>query len=376
MKLQYKLGAVALAVAAMTSCSQHDPFEDVVTLGQAVPTVNWALGSTVANAGDSVAFEGKYYTDKEHTPDHAEVWSNVVVTESAAATLGLTQSLKYTQTVNTVDTVRTSQVVASYPHSMAKWDGYEFVLNAKFPTSVTLKSVKWTNIAEWDQKNRFDSYYPADFMSSFTAKVNDYLTKDSTYYNDLRHVYVNYAFTLNQIQEVISKYPQLPGLDKLLLEDAGQKSDAWYTKITVESGKEEVENVVGYYYLELVGDVNVYREVALDDPKLETVDGKQYYNVSETLKVPAYKVYESSPWVFCRYDDNRGEVIATVRGNYMPVFKDLIALIPFTDWIYNSADKVYSVTFDRKYSLGVVFKVVDTVGNVGYTTEVKEVSLN
>ena len=375
MKLQYKLGAVALAVAAMTSCSQHDPFEDVVTLGQAVPTVNWALGSTVANAGDSVAFEGKYYTDKEHTPDHAEVWSNVVVTESAAATLGLTQSLKYTQTVNTVDTVRTSQVVASYPHSMAKWDGYEFVLNAKFPTSVTLKSVKWTNIAEWDQ-NRFDSYYPADFMSSFTAKVNDYLTKDSTYYNDLRHVYVNYAFTLNQIQEVISKYPQLPGLDKLLLEDAGQKSDAWYTKITVESGKEEVENVVGYYYLELVGDVNVYREVALDDPKLETVDGKQYYNVSETLKVPAYKVYESSPWVFCRYDDNRGEVIATVRGNYMPVFKDLIALIPFTDWIYNSADKVYSVTFDRKYSLGVVFKVVDTVGNVGYTTEVKEVSLN
>jgi len=375
MKLQYKLGAVALAVAAMTSCSQHDPFEDVVTPGQAVPTVNLALGSTVANAGDSVAFEGKYYTDKEHTPDHAEVWSNVVVTESAAATLGLTQSLKYTQTVNTVDTVRTSQVVASYPHSMAKWDGYEFVLNAKFPTSVTLKSVKWTNIAEWDQ-NRFDSYYPADFMSSFTAKVNDYLTKDSTYYNDLRHVYVNYAFTLNQIQEVISKYPQLPGLDKLLLEDAGQKSDAWYTKITVESGKEEVENVVGYYYLELVGDVNVYREVALDDPKLETVDGKQYYNVSETLKVPAYKVYESSPWVFCRYDDNRGEVIATVRGNYMPVFKDLIALIPFTDWIYNSADKVYSVTFDRKYSLGVVFKVVDTVGNVGYTTEVKEVSLN
>lgn len=124
MKLQYKLGAVALAVAAMTSCSQHDPFEDVVTPGQAVPTVNWALGSTVANAGDSVAFEGKYYTDKEHTPDHAEVWSNVVVTESAAATLGLTQSLKYTQTVNTVDTVRTSQVVASYPHSMAKWDGY------------------------------------------------------------------------------------------------------------------------------------------------------------------------------------------------------------------------------------------------------------
>lgn len=375
MKLQYKLGAVALAVVAMTSCSQHDPFEDVVTPGQAVPTVNWALGSTVANAGDSVAFEGKYYTDKEHTPDHAEVWSNVVVTESAAATLGLTQSLKYTQTVNTVDTVRTSQVVASYPHSMAKWDGYEFVLNAKFPTSVTLKSVKWTNIAEWDQ-NRFDSYYPADFMSSFTAKVNDYLTKDSVYYNDLRHVYVNYAFTLNQIQEVISKYPQLPGLDKLLLEDAGQKSDAWYTKITVESGKEEVENVVGYYYLELVGDVNVYREVALDDPKLEIVDGKQYYNVSETLKVPAYKVYESSPWVFCRYDDNRGEVIATVRGNYMPVFRDLIALIPFKDWIYNSADKVYSVTFDRKYSLGVVFKVVDTVGNVGYTTEVKEVSLN
>lgn len=357
-----------MMVLAITSCSMHDPFEEVLEVGQAVPTVTWALGSTVANAGDSVTFEGKYYTDKEHTPDHAEVWSNVVETESASATIGLTNSLKYTQTVAVVDTVRTSQVVSSYPHSMSEWDGYEYVLNAKFPTSQTLKSVSWMNIADWNQE-RFDSYYPEGFSAEFVDKVVDYLTKDNVYYNDLRGVYVNYAFTLDQIQGVISKYPQLNEtgiLNQLLLTEVDKKSEVWYTKTmrTENSGDKEVEveNVVGYYYIEIVDGVSVYREVPLDYVNTE---GRKLYNV-----------YESSPWLFCRYDDNTGGIVVSVRTEYMPVFKDLISLIPFTDWIYNSADKVYNVSFSRKYSLGVVFKVVDTVGNVGYTTEVKEVTLN
>lgn len=365
-----------MAVLAMSSCSMHDPYEDIMEVGQPVPTVTWALGSTVAAAGDSVEFEGKYYTEKGRTPERSEVWSNVVVKETAAATLGLTSSLKYTQTVTLTDTVRTSQVVATYPHSMAGWDGHEYKLVAKFPTSQTLKSVTWSSVSEWDQE-RFESYYPESFATEFVDKVKTYLTKDSTYYNDLRGVYINYEFTAEQIQGVIANYPQLQGLDQLVSTDAGEKSDIWYTKVTRTEGsgrdEVEVENVVGYYYISVTGGVTAYKEVALDDPNLDTENGT--YKLGDTT-VPAYKVYESSPWVFCRYDDNAGTTVTAVRANYLPVFKDLISLIPFTDWIYNSSDNVYSVAFTRSYSLGVVFKVIDTDGNVGYTTEVKEVTLN
>ena len=81
-----------------------------------------------------------------------------------------------------------------------------------------------------------------------------------------------------------------------------------------------------------------------------------------------YDVYKSSPWVFCRYDDNTGGVVTAVRDEYMLVFKDLISLIPFTDW-----------DFSRKYSLNLVFKVFDTEGHCGYTTGesgIKQIELN
>lgn len=361
MKLQYGIGAVASALIAMTSCSMHDPYDDILEVGQALPTVSIELESTVANAGDSVAFKGKYYTDKEHTPDHAEIWNNVVSTESAAATLKLCSALSYTQTVSGTDTVRTSQVVASYPHAVASWNGHEYELNAKFPTSQTLRSITWSSISEWDQST-FDEYYPADFQETFVSTVINYLTQDSTYYDDLRYVYVNYDFTADQINSVIAKYPALNSdgaLSSLVLTDSGEKSDIWYTQVTKPGSTEY--NVVGKYYIEIVNGEKVYREVATD-----------YVNPDVTL----YDVYESSPWLFCRYDDDSGSVITTVRSTYMPVFKDLISLIPFTDWIYNSSDGVYSVEFSRSYSLGVTFKVVDTVGNVGYTTDSYEVSLN
>ena len=71
-----------------------------------------------------------------------------------------------------------------------------------------------------------------------------------------------------------------------------------------------------------------------------------------------------------------GGTVTTVRSNYMPVFRDLISLIPFQDWIYDSVEGVYTASFTRSYSLGVTFKVVDTDGNVGYTTDDMTVTLN
>ena len=375
MKLYFKIGIFASALVALPACSMHDPFGDIMKVGQSLPTVSWELGSSVANAGDNIEFKGKYYTDSEHTPDHSEVWALVAQSESAAATLKLTPNLSYTMTVNAADTIRASQVVASYPHSDAEWNGHEFEINTSFPTSQTLKSLVWSNLKKWDQE-KFDLYYPQGFQTDFVNEVINYLMQDSTYYEDLRHVYVNYDFTAEQISSVISKYPSLNAngeLSQLLLTDTGEKSDVWYTKTTKEievpsekpGGRpemEEVPNVVGKYYIEQVNGVAVYREVSVD---FVAPEGVQLYDV-----------YESSPWLFCRYDDNVGGIVTTVRGNYMPVFKDLISLIPFTDWIYDSVEKQYNVTFTRKYQLGVTFKVVDTDGNVGYTTDTFTIDLN
>lgn len=376
MKLQYKLLGTAVAVAVMTSCSMHDPYGDIMKVGQSLPTVSWELGSSVATAGDSVSFKGKYYTDSEHTPDHSEVWALVAQSESAEATLKLTPTYAYTQTVTSADTIRMSQEIARYPHSMATWNGHEFEVNVKFPTSQTLRTLTWGSVEEWDvnAQERFNSYFPESFKDDFVNTVITTLTQDSTYYSDLRHLYVNYDFTIDQISSVIGKYAALNAngeLNQLLLTDTGEKSDIWYTKTTKEvtvegpGGRpqtEEVPNVVGKYYIEQVGGVAVYREVPVD---FVAPEGVQLYDV-----------YESSPWLFCRYDDNTGSIIVTVRGNYMPVFKDLISLIPFQDWIYDSANGVYTAAFSRSYSLGVTFKVVDTDGNVGYTTDVMTVTLN
>lgn len=83
--------------------------------------------------------------------------------------------------------------------------------------------------------------------------------------------------------------------------------------------------MVGKYYITVENGVTVYHEIGLDEQAPEGV----------TL----YDVYESSPWVFCRYDDNVGGPVTAVRSNYMPLFKDLISTIPFTAWIYNSVEK-------------------------------------
>ena len=353
MKLQYKLGAIALSVVALSSCEMNDPYGDVVEVGQPVPTVSWELGGSVATAGDSVSFLGKYYAEKGRTIDHSEVWALVSKEESCEATLRLSSSLAYTKSVGFSDTIRMSQKVSEYPHSQAEWDGYEFVLNAKFPTSQTLKTLIWQNIPKWDA-DKFAAYFPQGFKEEFVEHVLGEMVKDACY-NDLRHVYINYDFSVDQFQSVIAKHAELDAaiLNKLALVDAGEKSDAWYT---------DVEKVVGKYYKTVDAEgKTVYNEVGLDfnDPN-----------------IPVYNVYESSAWVFCRYDDDQGKILTSVRPEYIPLFKDLITLIPFQDWIYNVGEKQYAVSFKRSYGLGVVFKVYDTDGNVGYTTEPKKVSLN
>lgn len=348
MKIYKILGSTALLLGLMTSCANHDLFADRMEIGQVLPTVDWEQNSTVVKAGSYASFKGKYYTSSDRAIDRSEVWALVKREQSAAATSKLTTSLSYTKTVASTDTVRSMQQVAKYAHSDAEWDGYEFVLNDSFPTSRTLSPVKWETPEEWDQE-KFDSYYPSTFQTEFMNYVVNALTKDSLYYNDLRNVYINYAFTTEQFEAMNAKY----GVSYPTETETGKKSDAWFTNDKIDH----------YYYTTVTeAGVLVYHEIATAE------DAPSGVNV--------YPVYESSPWLFSRYSDDTGGRITTVRRDCMPYWKDLISQIPFTSWIYDSANKNYAVSFSRTYYLRPEFRVYDTEGKMGVTTDNKEITLN
>ena len=226
MKLNKLFGSFALLALTLSSCANHDPF-DPVEIGQIVPTVYWELSSSTCKAGDYVHFKGKYYTAPDKQIDYSEVRAVVTRSQSSAATCKLTTSYALTQTVATQDTVRYDSVY-TYPHSKAEFDGWEYVLNDSFPTSRTLSPVTWNEPTEWDQA-RFDLYYPSTFQDEFKEKVVTALTKDSTYYNDLRNVYINYDFTAEQFEALNAKY----SVSFPTVTATADKSDAWYTTTDV-----------------------------------------------------------------------------------------------------------------------------------------------
>lgn len=351
MKLNYKIGILAIALAGIiSSCAKHDPIADIGTLGQQLPTVSWELGSTVCKAGENVNFRALYYPAPGYTITHSEVWTAVSRSETAAATVKLTSSLAYTKTYAKDDTVRRSQLVQSYDHSMAEWSesGYEYELKASFPTSQTLVPVAWVSPDSWDQE-KFDTYYPANFQEEFVSTVIDYLTKDSTYYTDLRHVYINYDFKKEQFEELNAKHH----VEFPVETDNANKSDLWYT---------DTEKVIGKYYLTIENGITICHEISLDQ---EPPEG-----------VTAYDVYDSSFWVFCRYSDDVGRAITSVRAEYMPYMKDLISLISFPEWVYNSVDKTYTVSFNRAYKLVPTVKVYDNNNKIGTDTDTKTIDIN
>ena len=346
---RYKIfGLVTLMALIATSCAIHDPFADNGELGQVLPTVDWEQGSTVVKAGRYATFKGKYYTTSEKTIDHSEVWCLIKREQTATATSKLTTSLAYTKNYSLTDTVRSSQMVASYPHSKAEWDGYEYVLTDSFPTSRTLAPVTWINPEEWDQE-KFDSYYPSTFQQEFKDYMVNALTKDSTYYNDLRNVYINYEFPAELFEQLNGQY----NIDFPTVTASADKSDAWFTT-------DEVDH---YYYITVSDDGSaVYHEIAQES------DAPAGVNVQP--------VYKSAYWLFSRYSDDTGGKITTVRRQYMPYFKSMIETTPFTSGIYNTSDKAFTVNFSRTYYLEPQFRVYDTDGKVGVTTDNKEVTLN
>ncbi len=358
MKIQYKLGLLALGAIAMSSCAKHDIINDVAPVGQEVPACYWQLGSTVCKAGESFNFEGKYTTNPAVEPERSEVWYQIVRSEEAAVTAKLGgSSLNYTYKTTYTDTVRTYQSVAVFPHSAATWDGHEFIINGSVPVSRTLAPVRWVDITTWDQKN-FDSFYPDTCAETFLAEVIGRLTNEETaasYYEALRTVYINYDFTNADYVAV-----GLPEIDEAL--GSADRSDKWFT--TKEATPEAI---VGYYYYEFVDGVNVAKELTIEEYKAIT---------DQELLKRTFPVYDSAEWVFCRFDDGNGAIVSSVRSEWLPKFRTLLEKIPFEDWIYDTANACYKVDFVSNYSLNAQFRVYDTKGNEGKAFDIHTISIN
>jgi len=370
MKTKYSILLFGMGFALMSaSCAKHDLIDEQVIVGQEVPTCYWEVGSTTCKAGESFSFQGKYTVGYDNaSPDHSEIWYRVNRSDVASASVALAGStMSYNKSVSAVDTMRTFTPIVTYAHSLAEWDGHEFIIKGEVPVSRTLSPVTWKEVAVFDQ-DKFDAYYPAGFQKEFTAEVVDLLTKDSTYYNALRTVYINYPFTNAQFAEVNTKYGvNLPAnFDE---SDPGKatsdKSDAWFSTSVADE-----KAVTGYYYITVSNNVAYYHEIAKDLPQ-PAEDGSLMYEGNR-----CYPVYKSAEWIFCRYDDNTGAIISTVRSQYMPAFKDLLSQITFPEWIFDSAEKVYRVDFSRKYSLSAQFRVYDSNGEEGIAYDVREININ
>lgn len=360
MKIQYKLGLMACGLLALSSCEKNDPMADHMQIGQYVPTCYWEVGSTACKAGESFSFKAKYWTEDGYTPEECSVWYSVVRTESASATtkLGGT-ALSYTKAVGGTDTVRTSQKIATFPHDPSTWNGTEFEMVNSVPVSRTLLPVSWINAKEWEEK-KFNAFYPEGFDEEFKKEVIESITKDGGKYDALRAVYLNYAFTNEWVDELNKKYgTNLPTDIKIDPSDEGaalaDKSDRWYTS----SAADEDLTPIRYYYNAVVDSVVVAKEVALEE--VVEVEGTMVLASNNEVKV--YPVYDSAEWVFCRYDDDLGSIVNSVRAEYLPAFAEMFTVISFPEWIYDG--KAYAVTFTRDFKLETIFKVEDTAGNVG-----------
>ncbi|MCC8037219.1 MAG: hypothetical protein LIP02_03665 [Bacteroidales bacterium] len=379
MKNQYKIALMAAGLLAVTSCAKHDPIPDQMEIGVEVPTCYWSVGSTACKAGESFTFTGKYYTATDRVPHHSEVWYAVTKAESAAATVKLAGSaLSYTKTVTLNDTVRESQSIAVFYHSEDLWNGYEYEVTGEVPTSSTLGPVDWKEVVEWDEDN-FKQYYPEGFDTEFKAEVIAYLTNDSTYINSLRTVYINYAFTNEQFAAINSKYGiSLPTDIENDPEDLGkaieQKGNYWYT--TTEASDDKI---TGYYYKTVDANGNTIVVELGNDSSVTKDDDGNYWKGEQRC----FPVYDSCAWVFCRYDDDAGSIVNSVRPKWMEGFKELLTVISFPEWIYDSTNSFYTVEFSRSYSLDAKFKVydrdpknADAASRVGVAADVRTITLN
>lgn len=287
MKLQYKLGIMALGIVAFTSCEKHDPFDDHMEPGQIVPTCYWEVGSTAVKAGEEFSFTGKYYAEDGNVPAESQVWYSVNQADEATATLKLCSGYSYTQTVALTEEIRSTQAMATFDHSLAQWDGYEFVIIGKVPTSSTLSAVNW-NPKVWDQDN-FDRYFPENFADSFMTVVKtNLLDETGTFPAALKSTYVNYeGFTNEFMGQINTDYSVNFPTDAEDGVVGKTKSDFWH--FIADTDGKSVRSSGVKAYRNVAGEDLFY--VNFDSLKAETNYGTR--NKVNRLNPADYALYEA-----------------------------------------------------------------------------------
>lgn len=163
----------SLSLIFFSSCEKHDPFEDLADIGHMAPTVSWSLESSSLTAGNEGAFSAQYYhSEAGRQINRSEIWYDITETINLQASCPHLVSTTYTLSKETVTLSRVAQCVKTFEHREDYWDSQAraYQLKATFPTSNTLRSITWKEVADFDN-DKFSLYFPESFASQFREEV-------------------------------------------------------------------------------------------------------------------------------------------------------------------------------------------------------------
>ena len=167
LKNTVRLTIISVLITLTYSCEKHDFIDEQVFTGDVGPQAYWEVESSAMKAGSKMPFELQYYSTVSEI-DRAEVWYNLVETESKSVTCPWVTSFTYTIKSEQSEEKRISQFIQSYPHSQAVWNDTlrAYKLDGEFPVSGTLAPFSWTKPKEFDP-NKMEEYFGQGFMQHF-----------------------------------------------------------------------------------------------------------------------------------------------------------------------------------------------------------------
>ena len=154
------------------ACTVNDSLDDVINVGEFVPTVYWDLPGNEVVAGDSVEFTAQYYSTLAKSEiTTVEAWYSIDQKTELTATCPLFTSTGLSfvmQSEADVENARPLQQIMSYANSEALWNESKrcYIMTRKFPVSFTLNTSTWGNQKEFDNET-FYKYFPSGFLELF-----------------------------------------------------------------------------------------------------------------------------------------------------------------------------------------------------------------
>ncbi len=209
MKNNVKILLVACLGMILMACTKHDKMDDLVFVGKMAPQVNWTIPSTVASAGNDVAFSVQYYTTGEAPISHLEVWYNTkeIIAKNVSAPWVVSKA--YTVASEITTEVIPTQRIASYEHRDTTWNAKEraYKFTDAFPTSNTRARDAWSNPKNNFSEERVKKDFGDDFMEHFKDSLRNYLLENPD------AAYKDFATLLKGVDTAITNHIYKPFMD-------------------------------------------------------------------------------------------------------------------------------------------------------------------